>query len=354
MSPKRRALFLGAGGMAVNWITQFLPNFADRLVVEGLVDVSEAALATCGDLLGLPLERRFTDMSTAFSAVEVDLCIVVLPPAVHKEAVMLAVEHRLPILSEKPIADTWESCVDIWSAVRRAGIKMQVIQNFRYGIPLLTLREVLRRGDLGRINHIFVRFAADYREYAAWGLRGADFRHKIPHALLVEGAIHHFDIMRSLSGADCRFIGGWEWNPPWSHSKGEFCNLFVMTMTNGVRACYEGSGTGAGEQNSWRDEYFRVECEDGAVAVGQDHVVRVHRFKRGGSLTTSEVLPLAPKYPGHNWLINEFLEWLDGGPTPVTVIDDNIKTAAMMFAAIEASRTNQTIDVEALLRGAEL
>lgn len=214
---------------------------------------------------------------------------------------------------------------------------------------MYAMRQVLRDGGLGRINYIVARFAADYREYGAWG---AAFRHEIPHALLVEGGVHHLDMLRNLSDGDCDKIAGWEWNPPWSTSKGEFCNLYVLSMTNGVRASYEGSGTAAGEQSSWRDEYYRAECEQGAVTVGRDRIVRIHRFARGRGLLTEEVPTIRPRFEEHRWIVNEFLDWLDGGPEPATVLRDNIQTTAMVFAAIEASRTGRVIDVADMVRGA--
>jgi predicted dehydrogenase len=346
MSGRRRALMLGAGGMARSWLRRFLPNFADRLEVVALVDINEQALADGGDFLGLDPARRFTDMVTAFATVEADCCIIVIPPAFHRQAALLAVEHGLPILSEKPIADSWAACLDIAAAVRRAGLKMQVVQNYRYNAPMLTLREVLREGELGRINYLMARFAADYREYGSWGV---PFRHEIPHALLVEGAIHHFDMLRNLSGADCAAIAGWEWNPPWSSSKGEFNALYAMTMTSGARAVYEGSGVAAGAQNTWHEEYYRVECEAGAATVGRDHIVRVHRFTRGGGLRIDEIPSLQPTWEGHDAIIGQFLDWLDGGPTPPTALDDNLKSAAMLFAAIEASRANHVVAVAAMI-----
>jgi predicted dehydrogenase len=348
MSGKKRCLMLGASGFAGIWIHQFLPVFSSRLEVAGLVDVNPQALAAAGDFLDLAPGQRFTDMATAFASVDADFCIIVIPPAFHREAVLQAVARRLPILSEKPIADTWESSLAIYRAVHEANLKMQVIQNYRYSAPMLTMRKVLRDGDLGELNYLVARFAADYREYGAWGL----FRHEIPHALLVEGAVHHFDMLRNLSGADCASIAGWEWNPRWSSAKGDFCNLYVLRMTNGAHASYEGSGTAAGEQNSWHDEYYRAECEHGAVSVGRDDVVRIHRFKRGHGMRIEEAPLLTPPYQGHAWLIDEFLQWLDGGPTPATVIDDNLKTMAMVIAAIEASRTQQVIDVAAMVQDA--
>jgi predicted dehydrogenase len=349
VTAKKRVLMLGAGGMAGAWIRRFLPNFADRLEIAGLVDVNEQTLNASGDFLNLSASRRFASMAEAFARVEADCCIVVIPPAFHKEAVMHAVTRGLPVLSEKPIADTWEACTEIYRAVRSAGVKMQVVQNYRYNAPMVTVRDVLRRGDLGRLNYVVARFAADYRELNSWG---APFRHQIPHAMLVEGAVHHFDMLRNLSGADCASLFGWEWNPPWSSSKGAFCNLYVLGMTNGVKASYEGSGTAAGEQNTWHEEAYRAECEDGAVTVGRDHVVRIHRFKRGGGLRTEEVPAVKPAYEGHNHVIDEFLTWLDGGSIPATVVEDNLETVAMVFAAIEASRTGRPVDVRAMVGAA--
>ena len=331
---------LGAGGMAEAWIRRILPPFRDRLQIVGLVDVSEHALATSGDFLELPSRARFTDMARAFDAVEPDLCVVVIPAAFHMTAALHASERGIPILCEKPLADTWAACRDIYQAVDRANVKMQIVQNYRYLGPMLAMKAVLRSGELGRINYLVSRFADDCREYDSWKRR-----HELPHAMLMDGATHHFDMLRNLSGADCAQMAAQEWNPPWSSSKGEFCALCMMRMTNGARATYEGNATAAGEQNAWHHESYRVECEDGAVSVGADNVVRVHRHARGQEVVTRDVPAPPPTYEGHAWIVDEFLTWLDGGPPPATTLDDNIRTAAMIFGAIESARIGASVDV---------
>jgi predicted dehydrogenase len=343
----KRCLMIGGGGMAGNWLRRFFPPFAGRLEVVGLVDVNEHVLADAGDFLGLPPGRRFAQLAPAFDSVDADFCAIVIPPAHHEAAVMHAVQRGLPILSEKPVADTWDACLRIHRAVSAAGLQMQVVQNYRYDVPNLTLREVLRGGQLGRLNYLVGRFAADYRPYASWG---KVFRHEIPHGLLVEGAIHHFDMLRNLAGADCATLTGFEWNPAWSTSKGAFNALYVMEMTNGARASYEGSGTAAGEQNSWHAELYRAECEGGAVSVGRDRIVRIHRFARGKGLITEEVPPVKAAYEGHQWIVDEFLAWLEGGPAPATILEDNMQSVAMLFGAIEAAETRRVVDVQAFLR----
>jgi predicted dehydrogenase len=332
---------IGAGGMAATWIRHILPPFAERLQIVGLVDVSDAALSAAGDFLGLDPARRYRDMSTAFDAVDADMCVVVVPARFHAQAVALAADRSLPILCEKPLADTWADCRAIYRAVSQAAVRMQVVQNYRYRAPTLAMKAVLQSGDLGRLNYIVARFADDCREYDSW-----QRRHELPHAMVMDGAAHHFDMLRNLSGADCARMTALEWNPPWSTSKGEFCTLCLMHMTNDARATYEGNATAAGEQNSWRQESYRAECEGGSVSVGLDEIVRIHRHQRGRDVVTEEVPAVQVPREGHAWIVAEFLDWLDGGPAPATVLEDNMRSAAMIFAAIESARSGHMVDVQ--------
>lgn len=345
---KKRCLMIGAGGMAGGWIRSFFPNFKDRMEVVGLVDIKEDVLNSSGGFLELPKSARFTSGKQAFDKVEADFCVIVTPPWVHEENVLCAVEQKMPILSEKPIADTWQACINIYRAVTKAEIKMEVIQNYRYNPTMLTVRDVLRSGRLGRINTIMGRFADDYRKFGAWG----EFRHKIPHSLLVEGGVHHLDMLRNLSGGDTRYISGWEWNPLWSSFQGESNALLVLSMNNGVHAQYEGSCNEAAVCNSWHREYYRAECEHGTITVDSDLMVRVWERAEGRLNKMTEVPHLQPKYAGHTWQIDEFLTWLDGGRQPDTVLADNMKSAATMFGGIVASGDNAVVDVEDMVREA--
>ena len=347
MAGRKRAIVLGAGLMGAGWVQRLLPTFGERVELVGLVDASEGALGRLGDAVGLSRSARFASMDEAFARVEADFCVVVLPPALHAEAAVKAAGRGLHVLSEKPLADSWAACGEIYRAVKAAGVKMQVVQNYRFNAPTWTLRKVLRSGDLGRINYLVGRSANDYRVFGAWD---TEFRYRMRHAMLLDGGVHHLDMLRNLAGADVATIAGWDWNPPWSSSDGEFNALFVMVMTSGARALYEGSAVAAGEQNTWREELYRVECENGAASVGRDKVVRIHRFRRGGGLVTEEVVAERPADEGHAAILGQFLDWLDGGEAPETRLDDNVKTAAALFGAVEASTGGRVVDVAGMVR----
>jgi predicted dehydrogenase len=163
----------------------------------------------------------------------------------------------------------------------------------------------------------------------------------------VEGAVHHFDMLRNLTGAPCQTIAGWEWNPPWSSFDGESSATYVMKMANGLFAHYEGNCSEAGKLNGWHREYYRAECEAGALVIDNDNQIRLQEHMGGGRLRTTEMPLEQPVHQGHQAVIDQFLTWRAGGPAPECTLDDNLQSAAMLFGGIAASQTNQTVDVAA-------
>ncbi len=355
MVRKHRGLMLGVGGMAATWLTRVWSQLADRMEIAALVDVSLSALDMAGDTLDIPYERRFTSAAEAFDRVEADFCCIVTPPRFHREAVELACARGLAILSEKPIADSWEGCCAVAAAVRRAGVKMMVTQNYRYTPRILTLKRAL--AELGPVNYAVCRYASDYREPLSWG---APFRHEMQHSLLVEASIHHFDQLRNLCAADCASITGYEWHP--GHARGGAdrfagsgsfagapCGLFLMQMCGGSFASYEGNNLATGRANSWHGEYYRLECEGGVASLDADDVVRVTARGPGGAITVRELAPERSAKVGHHAVAAQFLDWLDGGSAPATTLDDNLQSSAMLFAALAAAEQGSVVDVQQLV-----
>jgi predicted dehydrogenase len=348
---RRGCLMLGAGAMGSRWIRAIWQPFRDRMEFAALVDPNPAALHEAGDWLGLPPAARFADAREAFATIDADFCCIVTPPDHHREAVELACGRGMDILSEKPVADTPQACGAIARAVKAAGVRMMVTQNYRYTRRIVTLKQALN--ELGPVNYTVARYASDYRQRGDWGM----FRHEMRHGLLIEGGIHHLDQLRNLCSADCETISGWDWNP--GHVRGEAAAwrssdafdaeasaLLVLRMTDGSFASYEGNNLATGKTNSWYGEYYRLECEGGAAVLDRDHTVRIEERSAAGTLQTREVPPVEVIWEGHQAVAAQFLDWLDGGPPPATTLTDNLQSTAMLFAAIRASETGATVNVQ--------
>ena len=195
---------------------------------------------------------------------------------------------------------------------------------------------MLRGGALDGLNYLVGRFTADYR--LLWLVGQGPFRHENTHGLLVEGSIHHFDMLRNLAGADRATLTGMGVEPGLEHVQGGLQRPLSDGDDQRRARLLRGVGDGGRRAELLaRGEYYRAECEGGAVAVGRDRAVRIHRLAPGGGLVTEEVPPLRVAYDGHQEIVDQFLTWLEGGPTPPTALEDNIQSTAMLFGAIKAA-----------------
>src|SRR5690554_4959171 len=115
LSMAYKVIQVGAGNHGAQWCGEFLPpNIHEGLIeVVAIVDINASSLQNAKNSLGLRDEQCYTDMYQAFAEVKADLCVNVVPPAIHEQVVDAALAHDLHILSEKPIADTLEGAIRI-------------------------------------------------------------------------------------------------------------------------------------------------------------------------------------------------------------------------------------------------
>jgi predicted dehydrogenase len=130
----------------------------------------------------------------------------------------------------------------------------------------------------------------------------------------------------------------------------EACALFSLRMTDGSFASYEGNNLAAGKTNSWYGESCRVECEGGAAVLDRDNTVRIEERSAAGTFQTREVAPVAAEWESHQAIAAQFLDWLDGGPEPVTMLEDNLQSMALLFGAVRAAETGTVADVQEVAR----
>lgn len=324
---------VGAGGMGGGWINRFVNVFKDRIKIVALVDINDEVLERQGQALGLGKERLFKDYQEAFEKVKADFCGIATPPQFHSPQAISAMEHGMPVICEKPIADRLDSAKKMLQTAKRTGLPCAIIQNYRYAPNKQELVRIRDEGRLGRLQHVLGRYACDYRKYGSWGA----WRHDMQFGLLLEGSVHHFDMLRFLSGGNCEVLVGFGWNPEWSSFKHFSSGMYLMRMNNGVHTFYEGNSSAAGIINCWHNEYYRLEFENGTVEIDYGNQVRI--YQSGAQTKVYDAPPM--RLSGHDYLFEEFLNWLDGGEPSKTRIEDNIHSFAMVVAAIDTTIDGQ-------------
>ena len=342
-----RYTLVGTGGHGTHWCRDVLPRLArlGKALPVAAVDTNPEMHKNAREHLGLPPEKCYTDLGSALDQNPADFIIIVVPPAYHESVVDAALAHDLHILSEKPIADTMEACVRISRKVNAAGKKMAVTMSHRFDQDKQSLEAAVKSGEYGPLNYVVHRFTHNCKKFASWG----KFRHEIPDPLLVEGTVHHFDILRALTGADGDVVYTQSWNPPWGEYAGDSTALINLKMTNGVHCLYEGAKANSITLNGWGNDYLRAECENGTLELDRRHL----RLLRDGGWgpPVAEELPLLERDAWINpWIAEMFCDWLVGGPPPPSHLEDNLQCAALLFAAIESAHTGQPVKVQEYLK----
>lgn len=343
MSKPPRYIHIGVGGFGQHWCTAVLPRLRKLglAIPVAAVDLNQEVLVKAKEQLGLDDDQLYTSAEQAFAEREADFVTIVVPPAVHEEMVGLAVEHGCHILSEKPIADTMAACCRIYHKVKSAGLKMAVTMSHRFDQDKQSLERQIESGEYGKLDYIVGRNTWTCRKKPSWG----KFRYEISDPLLIEGTVHHFDIMRSLAGANAKTVHALTWNPDWSEFQGDAQVLILLEMENGVKVFYEGAKANASQLNAWGNDYWRAECDKATLELDR----RELRVIRGDRETKS--LPLAEQDAWTNaWLAELFCKWLKGDSAPPNSLDDNIQCAALLFAAIESAHSGTIVDVQGFLK----
>ena len=349
----KKIIHVGVGRFGQRWCSEFLQrNIADGTVeVVAIVDVSPEALAAGAKLLKLPADKCYTDAEKAFAENKVDFCTIVVPPDTHEAIVDVALKHGVDILCEKPIADTMAGSVRIANKVRAAGRKMAVTMSHRFDQDKTTLRQIIHSGTLGKVSAESRHKNTDKHSHLDWG---APFRHTMQDPLLIEGAVHHLDIVADFAGALCKTLFATTWKPQWAEYAGDTDGIVTMVFENGVRGVYEGSSSAATGLNDWTKEYVRIECEHGTAILNSREIELFRRSglrrqqTREGQGQKIQLLN-QPKWL-NTWLIEKFCAWLDGGAEMETIVEKNVQASALVFASVESARSGKSIEVQDYVR----
>ena len=322
-----KVIKVGIGGMGNAWLRAVL----DSTVVDyaGFVEVSDKIAAEQVAKYGLDGNRIYKTLGEALRAIQADGIINVTPPQFHKAVSVEALEAGIPVLSEKPLADTRQSALDIVEAANRTSVLHMVTQNYRYSPATQTLKKALDAGVVGPIGAAHVEFFK--------GPHFGGFREEMAYPLIIDMSIHHFDLMRFFLGSDPVQVFGRSWNPPWSWFKGDASASVVLDFANGVHVSYDGSWCSQGRETDWNANW-RFEGSKGVVAMVNSQVYT--------QLTGADPVPVETvtmERTAQAYLLHEFYEAVTQGKPAVTTCQDNIKSLGIVFDVVHSFETGQVV-----------
>ncbi|HWI66512.1 MAG TPA: Gfo/Idh/MocA family oxidoreductase [Symbiobacteriaceae bacterium] len=155
---KIRVGIIGTGFGALVQAPGFMMHPACEVVaLSGVARAGRAAAEAAK--LGIP--RAYDDYMTMLNQEELDLVSVVSAPNLHHPMTMAALERRIPVLCEKPMAMNLAEAQAMVDAAERRSLVNAIDFEFRYGPGRTQFKKLIDEGFLGELIHFTLTYSME-------------------------------------------------------------------------------------------------------------------------------------------------------------------------------------------------
>lgn len=332
-----RCIVVGLGGRGQHWVS--VCQQMDIVTLVAGVDPVDERREEVKAKFGLKDEQLFASLEDALNSVEADFVLDVTPPSARERVAEQALGRGLPVLAEKAMGESWEMAKRIAAMVKSSGLTYMVAQNYRFGALPRTTRRLLDEGFLGTVNTVVVGF------HRPWGM-GAHYV-EIPYALLIEMAVHHFDTLRYVLNRDAIRVWAHTWNAPWGWHKGDVGHTVVFEFQDNIVVTHHAFGCSVGKADHWQGEW-RIDGSEGSLTWENGKLIYGRSLPPDKATTENlplDTLPLVDTKA----VLAEFVSAVKEKREPECSAQDNLKTLAMVFGAIESAKRKQWVELGELI-----
>jgi predicted dehydrogenase len=330
-------VLVGAGDACRLWlpVASRLPDVDLRALVD--IDTARAERLVREHGVDVPVR---SDLAAAVAELGPRVVVDLTPPAARRTVAEAAFAAGCDVIAEKPLAESVARARELVDLARRSGRRLVVMQNHRFHPAVERLRDWVGGGEAGRVMFLDCELHRAVEPFPRV--------EALPSPLLADMAIHAFDQARNLAGADAARVRCWELRPPEAGFAGAPVALCTFELEGGAVFTYRGSWAAAGHETPWFGRW-RI---DGTSAAA--------RWEGSGSPVTERLLEHTPEGPrferrtlegaidpnDHPAAVPALLRAVIAGAPAPTEAADNIRSLAMVEAAIAASRTGGWVEVE--------
>ena len=336
---------VGSSGWAAGWL-EYIHNEPEAELA-AIVSRGGPKFEQTKEKWQIPDEICYTDYDEALKC-EAELVIVAMPHKYHIPYAKKAVLAGKNVLIEKPLTDDLDEAKEFLRFMEGRKEKAFVSQNYRFRPQLWQMKASFGEDNIGEPAWANVTFRHGLTneknsEKTAWQRK--DWRLEQTSLLLLEVAIHHFDMLRFVSGSNVKNVYARGWNPAWSDLNGVGSAFVLMEFENGFKANYsvteKSIGFPCGYQANWI-----MQTDRGAVIWENDEPNRLDM-----SLGLTGQLRDDFYFPGKDraGVLKEVMRELRGEEGAVPTVFDNIHSLAVSFAVLKSIEEDRTVELSEIL-----
>lgn len=312
----------------------------EQLELAAVCDIDSGVLNEHIARYGVPGYRDYTEMLVGEKPDLVALCT---PSGIHPAQAMMAAQHRVHVITEKPMATRWKDGVAMVRACDEAGVRLFVVKQNRRNATLQLLRRAIREKRFGKIHmvHINVFWTRPQSYYdqgngwrGTWEFDGGAFMNQASHYVdLLEwliGPVEQVQAMMSTT-RDIEVEDTGVLNVRWRNGALGSMSVTMLTYPKNL----EGSITILGERGTVRI---------GGVAVNKIQIWDFAEPREYDAEATAANYETQSVYGfGHPLYYQNVIDVLRGDEEPETDGREGLKSLELLIAAYLSARDGRTI-----------
>ena len=326
-----------------------------RTTLSALVDPAPASAALAAKL-GVP---HFSSLEALLLQDEPDGVILATPNHLHVPGALLCVQHGVPAIIEKPVADVLQPAQQLADALAASPVPMLVGHHRRHGAILRRAREVIASGQLGRV--VTVMGSAQFYKPDSYFEQGP--WRKLPGGgPILINLIHELDNLRCLCG-EIDSVHAVASNAVRGFAV-EDTAVMILRFASGALGTFTLSDTAAApfswEQTSGENKaYARYPAENCYVVAGTHGTLAVPTLRSWRHAMAGDASP-PPGEPG--WMtpfieqtlpvadidplvaqLQHFCDVIEGKAAPIITVNDALESLRAVEAVRRSIDTGSTI-----------
>lgn len=277
-----------------------------------------------------PDARTFSDATEMLDSGLLDLVVISTPPNTHYQWAKESLSRGVNVILEKPMALTAEQCDELIELASKTNLLLVVYQNRRYDDDFVTMRQIIRNGEIGDVFH--------YDSFVGGYSRPCDYWHsnaEVSGGAIFDWGSHFLDQILDIIPDEVAHVSGMNHKRVWTHATNADHSHVTLTFTTGKQATFVHSDLAA-----VRKPKFYVLGTTGAIigdwnpaaepAVADLPAILTVQLADG----SSRVVPLqsAPPYEFHRSIV----DFLNNG-TPMEVQARQSRDVVAIMEAAERS-----------------
>ncbi len=288
------------------------------------------------------IKRVYQDAEELFSKHALDFVDLATRPETHLELTWLAAGHNVNIICQKPMAPSWEECLQMVKAAEQQGVRLLMHENWRWQPWYRQMKRLLEDQKLGKVFYLGYRMrSGDGRGENPYKLQ--PYFRQMKLLLVYETIIHFLDTFRYLEGEfESLFCQMTRVNPV---LQGEDCAVVQLAFQSGARGVIDANRISGPPALTLTLGECRLEGEEATLRLSEDGRLWLKRYDQDEIQHPYELPEYGYRGNSVEATQRHCVDALRSGSRCESEGRDYLKTMEAVFACYRSAQNNCSIDL---------